>query len=178
MRIRSSAAMRRATTAFTGASRNWGCTSSAARRRTTSSSPSGKIGEVNADGGHPAVFKDENPAAPPDARYKAIVRSNSPEGPARVQVGRRHALVADGRRAGDHGGRVRLAEPRVLGCGARRVSRLLAHFHRGRDRREELEARRLSRDSHRHVEGFPALGEPGRPDLHGLAVPSSSTPTR
>jgi hypothetical protein len=40
----------------------------------------GKIGTVNADAGHPAVFKDENPAAAPDARYKAILRSNSPKG--------------------------------------------------------------------------------------------------
>jgi len=42
--------------------------------------PSGKMGPVNPDGGHPAVFKDENPSAAPDARYKAIVRSNSPKG--------------------------------------------------------------------------------------------------
>jgi hypothetical protein len=42
--------------------------------------PHGPMGAVNPDGGHPAVFKDDNPAAPPDARYKAIVRSNSPKG--------------------------------------------------------------------------------------------------
>lgn len=42
--------------------------------------PHGRMGKVNPDGGHPAVFKDENPAAPPEARYKAIVRSNSPKG--------------------------------------------------------------------------------------------------
>jgi hypothetical protein len=42
--------------------------------------PKGMMGKVNPDGGHPAVFKDENPAAPPEARYKAIVRSNSPKG--------------------------------------------------------------------------------------------------
>lgn len=42
--------------------------------------PSGKLGNVNPDGGHPAVFKDDNPAAAPDAQYKAIVRSNSPKG--------------------------------------------------------------------------------------------------
>jgi hypothetical protein len=41
---------------------------------------SGKIGEVNADAGHPAVFKDDNPAAKPDARYKALIRSSSPKG--------------------------------------------------------------------------------------------------
>lgn len=42
--------------------------------------PHGPMGQVNPDGGHPAVFKDENPAAPADARYKAIVRSNKPHG--------------------------------------------------------------------------------------------------
>jgi hypothetical protein len=41
---------------------------------------SGKLGALNVDAGHPAVFKDDNPAAPADARYKAIVRSNSPKG--------------------------------------------------------------------------------------------------
>jgi hypothetical protein len=41
---------------------------------------SGKIGAVNADAGHPAVFKDENPNCPADARYKAILRSGSPRG--------------------------------------------------------------------------------------------------
>lgn len=41
---------------------------------------SGKIGNVNADAGHPAVFKDDNPAAPADARYKAILRSAGPKG--------------------------------------------------------------------------------------------------
>lgn len=38
------------------------------------------MGNAQPDGGHPAVFKDDNPAAPADARYKAIVRSNSPKG--------------------------------------------------------------------------------------------------
>jgi hypothetical protein len=40
----------------------------------------GKLGAVHPDGGHPAVFKDENPAAPADARYKAIVRSEGRRG--------------------------------------------------------------------------------------------------
>ena len=40
----------------------------------------GKIGEANPDPGHPAVFKDGNPDAPADARYKAIVRSEKPHG--------------------------------------------------------------------------------------------------
>lgn len=42
--------------------------------------PHGKMGKVNPDGGHPAIFKDENPNAAADAKYKAIVRSNSPKG--------------------------------------------------------------------------------------------------
>lgn len=36
--------------------------------------------EVQADPGHPAVFKDENPSATPEARYKAIIRSAGPKG--------------------------------------------------------------------------------------------------
>ncbi len=35
---------------------------------------------VNADGGHPAVFKDENPNVAPDALYKAILRSQGEKG--------------------------------------------------------------------------------------------------
>ncbi|MEO6741710.1 MAG: hypothetical protein ABIP20_15810, partial [Chthoniobacteraceae bacterium] len=41
---------------------------------------SGKFGDANADAGHPAIFKDDNPAATPDARYKAMIRSNGPKG--------------------------------------------------------------------------------------------------
>lgn len=41
---------------------------------------SGKLGDLVVDAGHPAVFKDENPKAPNDARYKAIVRSDAPNG--------------------------------------------------------------------------------------------------
>lgn len=41
---------------------------------------SGKLGPLNVDAGHPAVFKDENPNAPADARYKAILRSSRPNG--------------------------------------------------------------------------------------------------
>lgn len=40
----------------------------------------GKMGAIHPDPGHIAVFKDDNPAASPDARYKAIVRSESPRG--------------------------------------------------------------------------------------------------
>lgn len=40
----------------------------------------GKAGSAVADPGHPAVFKDENPDAPADARYKAIIRSAKPHG--------------------------------------------------------------------------------------------------
>jgi hypothetical protein len=41
---------------------------------------SGKLGGANIDPGHPSVFKDENPAAPADAKYKAMVRSATPKG--------------------------------------------------------------------------------------------------
>ncbi len=41
---------------------------------------SGKFGEATADAGHPAIFKDDNPAATPDARYKAMIRSAGPKG--------------------------------------------------------------------------------------------------
>lgn len=41
---------------------------------------SGPMGPLTLDAGHPAVFKDENPAAPADARYKAVVRLSSPKG--------------------------------------------------------------------------------------------------
>jgi hypothetical protein len=37
---------------------------------------SDKIGNVSSDGGHTAVFKDDNPDAAPAARYKAIRLSN------------------------------------------------------------------------------------------------------
>jgi hypothetical protein len=40
----------------------------------------GKIGELNVDAGHPAVFLDANPNVAEDARYKAIVRSTKPNG--------------------------------------------------------------------------------------------------
>lgn len=40
---------------------------------------SGKLGDVYPDLGHPAVFKDENPNAAPDAKYKALIRDYSPE---------------------------------------------------------------------------------------------------
>ncbi|MBL9215396.1 MAG: hypothetical protein JNG83_07975 [Opitutaceae bacterium] len=35
---------------------------------------------VNADPGHPAVFRDDHPATPPDARYKAVLRGRDPKG--------------------------------------------------------------------------------------------------
>ena len=41
---------------------------------------SGSLGPLQVDAGHPAVFKDENPDAPADAQYKAIVRSEKPNG--------------------------------------------------------------------------------------------------
>jgi len=35
---------------------------------------------VRIDAGHPSVFRDENPAAPADARYKALLLASSPAG--------------------------------------------------------------------------------------------------
>ena len=46
---------------------------------------SDKIGNVNINAGHPAVFKDENPDAPPDARYKAFFRARSEEHTSELQ---------------------------------------------------------------------------------------------
>ena len=40
----------------------------------------GKVGRADPDPGHPAVFLDDNPACPTEARYKAILRSNNPHG--------------------------------------------------------------------------------------------------
>lgn len=40
----------------------------------------GKAGMAIADPGHPAVFKDENPDCPADARYKAVILSSKPHG--------------------------------------------------------------------------------------------------
>jgi hypothetical protein len=41
---------------------------------------SGMMGGVDADGGHPAVFKDDNPNVSADALYKAILRANKTRG--------------------------------------------------------------------------------------------------
>lgn len=41
---------------------------------------SGTFGSLKVDAGHPAVFKDENPDAPPESRYKAILRSAGANG--------------------------------------------------------------------------------------------------
>lgn len=41
---------------------------------------SGTIDGAKTDAGHPAVFKDENPDCPADARYKAVLRSSGPRG--------------------------------------------------------------------------------------------------
>jgi hypothetical protein len=39
-----------------------------------------RFAHASSDPGHPAVCKDENPAAPADARYKAIIHAASPHG--------------------------------------------------------------------------------------------------
>jgi hypothetical protein len=41
---------------------------------------SGKLGPVEIDAGHIAVFKDDNPGCPPEAKYKAIILSRNPHG--------------------------------------------------------------------------------------------------
>jgi len=41
---------------------------------------SGRLGGLDIDAGHPAVFLDENPAAPAEARYKAFVRATTAKG--------------------------------------------------------------------------------------------------
>src|SRR5690606_34980064 len=40
----------------------------------------GLVGGVEADAAHVSVFLDENPKAPADARYKAMIRSPKPLG--------------------------------------------------------------------------------------------------
>ncbi len=41
---------------------------------------SGPLGDLKVDAGHPAVFRDNNPAAPDAERYKAVVRSSGKSG--------------------------------------------------------------------------------------------------
>ena len=41
---------------------------------------SGPLGSLQVDAGHPAVFLDENPDVPAEARFKAIFRSSQPNG--------------------------------------------------------------------------------------------------
>lgn len=40
----------------------------------------GEIGTINVDAAHPAIFRDTNPAATPDARYKGMFRSDGDTG--------------------------------------------------------------------------------------------------
>ncbi|MFZ9683409.1 MAG: hypothetical protein ACO3DQ_09455 [Cephaloticoccus sp.] len=40
----------------------------------------GPMGAINVDGAHPAIFRDDNPAAPPAARYKGMFRSDGDPG--------------------------------------------------------------------------------------------------
>ena len=58
----------------------------------------GKIGNVDADAGHIAIFKDDNPRCTPDAKYKAIVRSRGPKGllPFKSPDGLRWSPMSDG----------------------------------------------------------------------------------
>lgn len=58
---------------------------------------SGKIGNLEVDAGHPAVFKDDNPAAPADAKYKALLRSSKQRGllPFKSADGRQWVPMSD-----------------------------------------------------------------------------------
>lgn len=47
-----------------------------------------KVGDATSEPGEPAVFKDENPEAPPDARYKALLPAN------RLPTDHRRGLLA------------------------------------------------------------------------------------
>ncbi|MFM1851214.1 MAG: hypothetical protein RIS54_898 [Verrucomicrobiota bacterium] len=40
----------------------------------------GPMGALNVDAAHPAIFRDDNPAAPPEARYKGMFRSDGDPG--------------------------------------------------------------------------------------------------
>lgn len=41
---------------------------------------SGSVGDLKVDAGHPAVFRDDNPNASPEGKYKAILRSSGKSG--------------------------------------------------------------------------------------------------
>ena len=73
----------------------------------------------------------------------------------RVPVGGRNSLDVDAPGARHHEGGLRLAQPRVLGCGTRRVPRVPPRLPR--------------RTGHPHVDvaGFPALDRAGVPELLG-----------
>ncbi len=83
------------------------------------------LSSVEADPGHAAVFIDENPDCPEDARYRMIIRSNEREGPAGAQVAGwnpLHPHVGPGR---DLRRGLRFSEPGLLGPGAARIPGLL-----------------------------------------------------
>lgn len=59
---------------------------------------SGLLDGLHVDAGHPAVFRDDNPAAPEAARFKALVRSSGPNGllPFQSPDGIRFTPMTDG----------------------------------------------------------------------------------
>lgn len=118
------------------------------------------VAAIKGDPAHTAVFKDANPDCPADARYKCVI------------VGKPHGLYllksADGIRFSV------AADKPVITQGAfdsenlafwdpvRRSIALLADFHRGHDRRQDVGPGRHSRDPYGHLQGFADLGIAGR----------------
>ena len=125
---------------------------------------SGHVGPLQVDAGHPAVFKDENPDAPAEARYKAFVRSDEAERAAPVQVARRPALVADERRPGHH--RRGRSTRRTSPSGTRSAA---STGPTGGSSPSVGNGPEHPRDPHRDLARLPPLGRPGRPDLCRLA---------
>ena len=69
------------------------------------------------------VFKDQNPDATPDARYKAVSRGKE-TGALCLEVARRDPLGSAGRSPCRHKGGLRLAQPGLLGSNSARVPRV------------------------------------------------------
>ena len=116
----------------------WACSSSTARRKTISS------GLATArTTSRPS--RTPTPTACPNARYKALgcAAAQGWAGLARLQVARRHPLVAGARSAGDHRRRFRLAESGLLASRAEAVSGLSPQVSRGRARHHDRHIDRL-----------------------------------
>jgi hypothetical protein len=136
-----------------------------------------KVGDAISEPGEPAVFKDENPDAPPDARYKALLPANDcrkiTAAADRVQIAGRAALVADERNnvSADDGRSTRRtsrsgmpSRSNIARTGV--TSRKVATTRRSGIRRE-------SRDPHRRIEDF--IHWTDQHDLRYVDSPRSSS---